>query len=274
MSSVTIALSLVIYRQNIDDIAPLLDSLNNLVAHPLFTSGGWNCKLLVYDNGGSSRIQNKILLRISSDIEYRHTKSTDNIGFGAGHNRNYKLLATAPDLFVITNPDIEFSSSIIAFFQECLSNHRIALAAPLIVDQRGTIQLSCKKNPTILSLMLGRFSCLQQFSYLRSYMRENRNEDKLYTSQSIQSDYLSGCFLCARPSYYELVDGFDERYFLHMEDADLCRSIAQEEGLVLHLPIAEVCHRWARGSHKSISQTLHLSKSALKYFLKWGFQWF
>lgn len=274
MHSATIALSLVIYKQGIDDIAPLLDSLNNLVAHPLFTSGDWNCRLLVYDNGSSLRIQNKILHRISPEIDYRYTKSNINIGFGAGHNRNYKLMAVAPDLFVITNPDIEFSTSIIAFFQEFLSNHSLALAAPLIVDQQGTIQLSCKKNPTILSLFLGRFSCLQQISYFRSYMRQNRNEDKLYASQSIQSTYLSGCFLCARPSYYELVDGFDERYFLHMEDADLCRSIAQEQGLVMHLPIAEVCHRWARGSHKSLFQTLHLTKSALKYFLKWGFQFF
>ena len=34
-------------------------------------------------------------------------------------------------------------------------------------------------------------------------------------------DFCSGCFMCIRGDVFEKLGGFDERYFMYMEDVDL-----------------------------------------------------
>ena len=67
--------------------------------------------------------------------------------------------------------------------------------------------------------------------------------------------------------------GFDERYFLYLEDADLSRSLCQY-GQCVHLPIESVVHTWGKGNYKKLSLVLVNLQSAWIYFTKWGFKWF
>ena len=74
-------------------------------------------------------------------------------------------------------------------------------------------------------------------------------------------------------SYFSRVGGFSRKYLLHFKDADLLRRLSLH-GLTLHVPKSFVVHGWARGSHMSITQTLHLVKSAFVYFSAWGLAFF
>jgi len=65
------------------------------------------------------------------------------------------------------------------------------------------------------------------------------------------------------------VGGFDSRYFLYLEDADLTRSMATI-GRTIHLPIASVIHYWGRGNYRSWWLVLVNLHSAWIYFRKWG----
>ena len=92
---------------------------------------------------------------------------------------------------------------------------------------------------------------------------------KNYKKEIIQSSYLSGCFLIIKATIYIKVKGFDNRYFLHLEDADFTR-MCSSYGLVIHDPTLRVVHKWARGSHKSFRQMLCIFISLIKYFKKMG----
>ena len=70
---------------------------------------------------------------------------------------------------------------------------------------------------------------------------------------------------------FKNLNGFDERYFLYLEDADLCRRIQQYEKKIMFFPNVHVIHEHQKGSSKNVKLFfIHLS-SAIKYFLKWGF---
>ena len=43
--------------------------------------------------------------------------------------------------------------------------------------------------------------------------------------------------------------GFDERYFLYLEDADLTRSLSNF-GRCIHFPYSQITHKWGRGNYK------------------------
>ncbi|MGR8829892.1 glycosyltransferase family 2 protein [Leuconostoc citreum] len=75
-----------------------------------------------------------------------------------------------------------------------------------------------------------------------------------------------------RTKSLQYVGGFDERYFLYMEDTDLTKSINQY-GNAIFSPDFEVIHEWQRGNH-SLSGARLMITSMVKYFNKWGWRLF
>ena len=61
-------------------------------------------------------------------------------------------------------------------------------------------------------------------------------------------DWLSGACMLARRDALEQVGGFDERYFLYWEDADLCRRLRTRGYDVRYVPGAEAVHRVGQSS--------------------------
>ena len=64
--------------------------------------------------------------------------------------------------------------------------------------------------------------------------------------------------------------GFNERYFLYMEDADICREIDKLGKKKLFFPSVEITHLYQKGSSNNIKLFSYHISSAIKYFLKWG----
>ena len=83
--------------------------------------------------------------------------------------------------------------------------------------------------------------------------------------------FAQGSFLVIRTELFRQLGGFDERYFLYMEDADLCRRV-NEVSELRYCPKAEVIHKWGKGSHKNFKLFCIHVKSMIAYFGKWGWK--
>ena len=90
-------------------------------------------------------------------------------------------------------------------------------------------------------------------------------------SHIFESEYLSGCCMVFRTSAFIDIGGFDERYFLYLEDADITRMLSKK-GLCVYYPHASVTHLWGRGNYKRLSLMWVNIISAWKYFCKWGWK--
>jgi GT2 family glycosyltransferase len=84
---------------------------------------------------------------------------------------------------------------------------------------------------------------------------------------STEVEWVSGaCMLCRR-SALDVVGGFDERYFLYWEDADLCRRLRSCGITIRHVPASEVVH--AGGQSSRTAQALAIRafhSSAYTYY--------
>jgi len=261
--------SCVLYNHSVSCIEPLLSSLGSLsTAYPSL-----DCKLLLYDASRSGfddpEVQHLKTLASPVNIYYY---SGPNIGYGLANNNNFaRIIEDDPFIFVIVNPDVFFSpQSLYPLLEWTLSNPSVSCAAPLVVNQFDQVQFSAKRNPTFLSLLLGRFSALERFTYFRSYVQWHKNLDRDYLSETFASTYLSGCFLLIPDIYYRQVGGFSSSFFLHLEDADLVRRLSAV-GQTLHNPLGKVVHLWSRGSHKSLRQIWFLFISYIQYVKVWKF---
>jgi GT2 family glycosyltransferase len=199
----------------------------------------------------------------------------DNPGYGRAINqavRHLKAQGLVPDFLGVLNTDLSWIQGTFSCLLAWMAaNPDVVLAVPQLCDSAGRVQQLCKQNPTLLALFSRRFlpeGCKPGFlrRYDRWYVMADRNYQQVF-----DVPYLSGCCMLIRYGAFHLVGGFDERFFLYLEDADITRSLAQR-GRTVHLPVATVTHNWGRGNHRSKRLTLVNLHSAWLYFRKWGWR--
>lgn len=198
----------------------------------------------------------------------------DNPGYGRSVNRLFRRLldcaGSAPPYIGVLNTDLSWVDGTFSKLLSWLQAHPgVSLAVPQIVDPDGAVQQLCKRNPTLLGLMSRRFIPEGiKPGWLKIYDQNYVMGDQNYC-HVFDVPYLSGCCMLVRSDPFASVGGFDDRYFLYLEDADLTRMLSRQ-GRCVHLPIASVVHAWGRGNYRSLRLVIVNLISAWHYFRKWG----
>jgi GT2 family glycosyltransferase len=199
----------------------------------------------------------------------------NNVGYGRAINQAVHELEkrdALPPYIGALNTDLAWKSGCFEDILSWLGNHQdVVMAVPQLTDEHGTVQALCKPDPTILGLFSRRFipSSLKP-KWLRRYDNWYVMSERDY-SQIIDVPYLSGCCMIMRSDIFQAVGGFDEKFFLYLEDADISRKF-RAYGRTIHLPITSVIHHWGRGNHRSRRLTLVNFHSIWIYFGKWGWR--
>ena len=169
------------------------------------------------------------------------------------------------DFHLILNPDVEFSSEVIpTLTNELRTRPEVSFVTPKVVYPNRELQYVCRKYPTFFNLINRKVFFLKSFIHKNEY--RNKNLEKPFYPA-----FIHGCFMLFNTEDFKKIKGFDTRYFLYMEDADICRKIDAIGKKKLYYPYKEITHLHRRGSSKSIKLFLIHISSAIKYFLKWGF---
>ena len=95
--------------------------------------------------------------------------------------------------------------------------------------------------------------------------------DKRLITKPQFCDWAAGSFLVFRSELYRSIGGFDERYFMYFEDADIClRARRQLHERVLYLPQVQAVHRGAFNNRNVFSRHFYwYLSSMLRYFLRY-----
>ena len=193
-----------------------------------------------------------------------YLKSGGNFGFGYGHNLAINNYASDADYYLICNPDIEFEQIQFNMFIESLTKRKEGLFLPKITYQNGENQFGARLLPTPLNLFARRFS-----KPLAEYLDQKYLLKDYNIKTSVFVPYLSGCFMLFRSQCLLDLNGFDERFFMYMEDIDLSRRCAEKFG-ALYCPQFSITHKHEQASYKSNKLLKAHLRSAFLYFDKWG----
>jgi len=192
---------------------------------------------------------------------------------GYGENHNLNLQRAQGRYFVIMNSDMTVSSNVIIKLRDYLDCHPdVGIVSPKILNPDGTVQGLNKRYPTILDLLLRRFLPRRLRPLFQRRIDYYEMRDVGYERECVVP-FLSGAFMFCRSDVIKQLGGFDPRYFLYFEDADLCRRVQQTHHTVYY-PMVAVTHYWARSAHKKWKFSWIFMKSAWYYFNRWGYKWF
>jgi len=190
-----------------------------------------------------------------------------NLGFGRGHNRALSLLNGTSDFHLFLNPDILFEQDVLPrLLDHMAQDPAIGAIMPRIEYPDGSLQRLCKLLPTPIDLLFRRFIPLRA---IQDRINARYEMHRLSQSEANSIPSLSGCFLLVRTRAVTDIGGFDERYFMYMEDVDLVRRIG-DRWKTIYQPAVRVTHGYEKASYRNKTLMKAHIRSAILYFAKWG----
>ena len=176
----------------------------------------------------------------SADPEVDVVFEPKNLGYGTAANRG-AMRGNAPYV-LIANPDVSFGADAVDRLVAALDRFPDAAAAgPRIVDVEGHTYPSARAFPDFVTgaahALLGLFVPKNRWS-----KRYRSEEAPAFEVTARDSDWVSGACIVFRRVAFESVGGFDERYFMYVEDLDVCWRLGRAGWRVVFEPAAVVTH--------------------------------
>jgi len=160
-----------------------------------------------------------------------------NLGFAAATNLGARS-GEAPYLLAL-NPDTRVTAGALdAVLAAVEADPEVGIAGPRLVLQDGSLDHASKRSfPTPLSA-LGHFTGIGRRSGARGRLAAYRAPEV----ERGRVDAVNGAFMLIRRDAFEQLGGFDEGYWMYMEDLDLCYRLAEAGWFTWYEPSAEVVH--------------------------------
>jgi GT2 family glycosyltransferase len=208
----------------------LRECLGSLRAHP----PAFPMTVVVVDNASADGTPQMIA---SEFPEVELIASRENLGFSAATNLGARR--GEGRYLLALNPDTAVTAGALDALIAVLDTHtEVAVVGPRLERPDGSLDHAAKRSlPTPLSA-LGHFSRLGRRTGASGRLAA-------YRAPAVDSgpvDAVNGAFMLMRRSAFEAAGGFDESYWMYMEDLDLSYRLAQEGWRSWYEPAATVMH--------------------------------
>jgi len=245
------------------------DTCLRAVVQSLASGRPQSLELLVINNDSALPIQAALPKSVNFEGCCSITNNGTNIGFGAACNQ--AALGARGEFLFILNPDCVVTANTIATLVEAaLSTPDLGCAGPKVVNADGSLQGSARAFPSFRTALFGRTSFLSKLFPQNPFSRGEVCDGSAGQGDSpVAVDWVSGAAMLVPRRLFEQVGGFDGRFFMYWEDADLCLRLAQAGYKTYYVPSAVVEHRQGSCSRSAIWRTsVEFHKSVYRYYLK------
>lgn len=189
-----------------------------------------------------------------------------NVGFARGANLGARR--AKGEILVFLNPDAFLQAGCVAELVRAIEGRPVpCIVGGRVLNADRTEQRGARRGDITPITALMSLSCLsQRVPAWRRY--EVHWEGDAAPDQIAPVPTISGACFCMRREDFEAVQGFDEGYFLHVEDVDLCWRVRRAGGLVLFHPKAEVIHLGHTSQTSPLRVEFHKGVGLARYFRK------
>jgi N-acetylglucosaminyl-diphospho-decaprenol L-rhamnosyltransferase len=173
-------------------------------------------------------------------------------GFGENHNAAFRHCQS--DFFCVVNPDIRLNQNPFPKLLEHIQSGKSGVVGPRVVNSQGKQEESVRPFPSLPMLWRKLFGNKQAGHYPANAVPDS-------------PDWIAGMFMLFDAQAFREVGGFDERYFLYYEDADICARLRLAGWSVTYCKGAEVIHDARRDSHRKLRYLKWHLASMLRFFM-------
>ncbi|MFH1283565.1 MAG: glycosyltransferase family 2 protein [bacterium] len=204
-------------------------------------------KIVLLDNGSRDRSIEKLACEFREvDFIFHSTNS----GFCKGNNIAIKHSISKYNpryIFLVNNDAAVKSGDLRALLNFMDKNKKIGILGPKIISySTGKI-----------------WSAGGQVAIWRGFCRNRgiNEEDRGQYENEASVDFVSGCAMLIRTELLEIIGYFDEKYFMYLEDVDICLRAKRNNYLIQYYPDFIIDHK--------ISQSAGSEYSYFSSFFRW-----
>jgi GT2 family glycosyltransferase len=190
-----------------------------------------NFEVIIADNGSND---DSIQFINKNYPAIRIISFTENLGFAKGYNEALKQVQA--DYYLLLNSDVEVKPGWLQPMVDLLEkNKNIAACQPKILTWQT-------KNKFEYAGAAGGWIDMYGYPFAKGRVFDICEEDKGQYDQSEPIFWASGAALFIRPAVFHEMKGFDEYFFAHQEEIDLCWRIQLAGHMIYSCPSSTVYH--------------------------------
>lgn len=214
-----------------------------------------NFEIIVIDNASSDNSVKILEKEFTTRIKL--IKNQVNLGFARANNRGAEK-AIGRYLFFL-NSDTLIKEDILSPLENILNeNPLVGIVAPQLINLDGSPQFGAYGSfPKIKTLIQKRF---------QQQLINN-------TGDIISPDWVSGAALIIKSDLFQELGGWDEKFFMYLEDVDLCYRAQKINRTVAVLKTASVIHLLGKSLNNNRLRKKHYFHSQAYFFSK-HYGWF
>lgn len=224
---------------------------------------GVEVELCLVDNGNPADVVEKLTAMAATEPRLRFTTGQGNVGFGRGCNIGAQ--AAKGDWILLLNPDSKLPADALPK----LKHYAKIVARPFmigarLVDADGHDQRGCRR-----ALLTPKTAFIEALHLHRLFPRErlNFNHEPIPVAL-VPMPAISGAFMFLHRDDFRKISGFDEDYFLHVEDLDICLRFRRAGGEIYFAPDIRVLHVGGTSETTSAFIEKQKAKGFVTYFRK------
>ncbi len=192
-----------------------------------------------------------------------------NRGFAAGVNLG--AAQSKGDRLLVINPDAVLQPGSVAALEAALGGAaEPAVVGGKIYGEDGQEQRGARRRRLTMRSAAATFLGMGWLQAVNPGFVNINRHDEPEPAGPTPMDAVSGALLFVSRSSFERLGGFDEGYFLHVEDLDLCRRAEAEGGTVLYTPLASALHHGATSDAPTLVVEKHKGAGLNRYFRKFA----
>lgn len=226
-------------------------------------------EIVIVDNGNADAEVAAIDAFVSDHAHARVLRGQGNVGFAAACNLGAR--AAVSEALIFVNPDVALAPDAALRLLKVLND----AAPPALVggdlrDAEGRPERGARRERLTLWRAFVSFTGLSRLERVWPVLRDfNRHRDPM-PADPIVVGAVSGALMCLRRADFERLGGFDERYFVHVEDIDLCRRAEEAGWRVLFAPGPHGVHARSTSDLPSAELERHKARGFARYFAKFA----
>lgn len=246
------------------DSGPLLDDcIDEAIASAA------HVEIILVDNASSDGAVERVAARHRDDLRLRIVRNSQNLGFGPAVNIGARH--ARGDVLLVLNPDCRLQTSTVERMRSLLAaDARIGLLGVNVRSPDGrSARGNRRRDPTLRRAameMSGLARLERRFPSLAG-VEVRAPADGAHEPEDVEA--VSGACMMLPRETFDQMQGFDEAYFLHVEDLDLCRRVRDAGKRVAIANAIDVVHEQGSSSRKRpLFVMMHKHRGMWRYFNK------
>lgn len=215
-------------------------------------------ELILVDNGNPPEVLSRLQQMTLTEPRLKIITGHGNVGFAKACNTGAKM-ATG-EFLLFLNPDCLLPPDALTDTAQALDEYPEAmLAGCWLQNPDGSEQRGGRRQ-----LLTPKTALLDVFK-----LKKLNENDTPMPRDTHEVPAISGAYMCIRKQDFTRLFGFDEGYFLHVEDLDLCMRVHAMGGKIICVPKVEVAHILSTSGEVTPSAIeWHKAKGFMRYFRK------